>query len=108
MPEAKEATERQRYWMDHARRCEASGQSVAAYAADNGLPAWALYEARRRLRERALSASAAQPRFVRVAAGAAMSTPLPCRAHLRNGVVIELGVGATELGAVLRELAALS
>ncbi len=29
-------TERQRYWLEHIRACEASGKSVTAYAAEHG------------------------------------------------------------------------
>lgn len=104
-----ELTERQRFWRDHLRRCEASGESVAAYAARHGLSRSAMYFFRRVLRARAKPLSAASPlashRFVR--AGVASAT-LPCRAHLRNGVVIEFGVAGEQLDAVLRSLAELA
>ena len=107
-------TERQRYWREHLSRCEAAGQTVRAYAAENKLSAFALYDTRRTMKRVRRSSSAvvkstsasASPRFVRVTATA--PTTMPCRAHLRNGVVLEIGVAASDLGVVLRDLAALA
>ncbi len=109
-------TDRQQFWREHLRRCEAAGQTVRAYAFENNLSAFALYDARRTMKQsqgaciRAVvrSPSSSSPRFVRVTAPApAASATLPCRAHLRNGVVVEIGVAANELGVVLRDLASL-
>ncbi|MFC4311605.1 hypothetical protein ACFPN2_21075 [Steroidobacter flavus] len=36
-------------WLEHLRRCEASGGSVVAYAKEHNLRAWALYQWRSRL-----------------------------------------------------------
>jgi len=36
-------TERQRYWLEQVRACEASGKTVAEYAAEQGFSAQALY-----------------------------------------------------------------
>lgn len=36
-------------WPEHLRRCEAADGSVASYAREHGLPAWALYQWRSRL-----------------------------------------------------------
>lgn len=112
----KPLTDRQRYWLDHLRRCRASDMSIAAYAAAHDLSAFSLYEAQRRIAGKPrkptsalattpTSTTSTSPRFVRVSASA--PTALPCRAHLRNGVVVELGVDGAALGAVLRDLAAL-
>ena len=40
-------TERQRYWLEQIRACEASGKSVAAYAAEHGVEARAMYGAKK-------------------------------------------------------------
>lgn len=36
--------QRVQVWIEHLRRCEAAGGSAAAYAKEQGLPAWALYQ----------------------------------------------------------------
>jgi len=36
-------TENQRHWLEHLRACETSGKGIAAYAADHGLDARAMY-----------------------------------------------------------------
>lgn len=36
-------------WLDHLRRCEAAGGSVAAYAKQHGIAVWKLYQWRSRL-----------------------------------------------------------
>jgi hypothetical protein len=36
-------TERQRYWLGQVRACEASGKTVAEYAAGQGFSAQAMY-----------------------------------------------------------------
>jgi hypothetical protein len=36
-------------WLEHLRRCEAAGSSVAAYTKEHDLPTWALYQWRSRL-----------------------------------------------------------
>ncbi len=36
-------TERQRYWLEQVQACEASGKSIAEYAAEHGLAAQAMY-----------------------------------------------------------------
>ncbi len=45
MGEAKETrlTERQGYWLEQIKACEASGKTVAEYAADQGIEAQAMY-----------------------------------------------------------------
>ena len=98
------SAERQQFWRSHRERARAQGMSISAYAAANDLAPWSLYKLQRS--GRASSAPSVAPKFVRLEARP--TTPLPCRAHLRNGVTVELGVGAGDLGAVLRELAALS
>ena len=100
-------TQRQKFWIEHMRRCEASGLSLAAYAAEHELSVGAMYAFRRWQRERQVDLAPA--RFVRAPARAAVaSTTLPCRVHLRNGVMIELGVQACDLSAVLTTVSELA
>lgn len=49
MEEAGEArlTEHQRKWLARVQACEASGMSVAAYAAEHGFPVRAMYDAKK-------------------------------------------------------------
>lgn len=110
----KSLTDRQRFWRDHLRRCRASGQTVAAYAAANDLSAHGLYGAQRqspraeskRSESLPVAVTSSSSRcFVRVATPAPVA--LPCRVHLPNGVLVEVGVDTAGLGAVLRSLAAL-
>jgi hypothetical protein len=42
-------TEHQRYWLDHLRACEVSGKGIAAYAAEHGLDAKAMYTGKKTL-----------------------------------------------------------
>ena len=42
-------TEHQRHWLEHLRVCEASGKGIAAYAAEHGLDAKAMYTGKKAL-----------------------------------------------------------
>jgi hypothetical protein len=42
-------TERQQYWLEQVRACEASGKSIAEYAADQGIDAKAMYAGKKAL-----------------------------------------------------------
>ena len=42
-------TEHQRHWLDHLQACEASGKGIAAYAAEHGLDAKAMYTGKKTL-----------------------------------------------------------
>ena len=50
MTEARQPTERDRYWLDHEEAVAASGLSAKAYVAEQGLSLHAFYQARKRLR----------------------------------------------------------
>jgi transposase-like protein len=65
---------------------EASGQSVASFARERGLPAWTLYEWRRRLASRKPVGAAGEPDFVRV-----VVTP---QRPSTSALQVELGTGA--------------
>ena len=99
-------TKRQRYWLEHLQRCEASGESLKAYAAAHALSVASLYEAKGRLRRRGFMGEATEsvPKFVQV--GRVQPTASVCRVQLCNGVSVELEVGADELDRVLRSVAA--
>jgi len=45
-------TERQRYWLEQLRACEASGRSIAEYAAVHGLKIHAMYAGKKKLVEK--------------------------------------------------------
>ena len=47
--EAAALTERQRYWLEQIKACEASGKSVARDAAEHGIHARAMYRAKKLL-----------------------------------------------------------
>jgi hypothetical protein len=102
-------TPRQRFWLEHLRRCTELGQPLSAYAAEHGLSLCALYEAKRCLRRRGLWPAAASGRFVRVQLSpettkAALNSVY--RISLPNRVVVEVAGG--DLGAVLSAAARLS
>jgi hypothetical protein len=100
--DASNLTERQQYWFDHLRRCEASGSKLAAYAAEHDLSVASLYFHRRHFKQ----LRAGEPsRFVRAEVA---SATLPCRVHLRNGVVIELGVDARQFDGLFGSLSSLA
>jgi hypothetical protein len=106
----RELTDRQRYWLEQLQACEASGQKMSAYAADQGLGVRALYDARKRLvQQGVLSRSKRQrPVFERVRVSApcgAASTR--CRIEFPNGVTLELGGEAVDHLALLQALGAL-
>ncbi len=112
MSQRTKLTERQRYWQAHIRRCEASGQTLAAYAAAHGLSVSALYESKSRLkRQGALPEKALVPaaRFVRVERSgvAPPTTPIMCRVQLPNAVVVEVGCEAEHWESLLASVARL-
>ena len=49
MPKQEARAQRIQVWLEHLRRCEAAGSSVASYTKEHGLPTWALYQWRSRL-----------------------------------------------------------
>lgn len=98
-------TERQQFWVLHLRACASRGQSLSAYAAEEGLSIGALYEVKSRLRRRGLW-PVPSPRFVRVQAATSPAVSLSVyRVSLPNGVVVESAGG--DLSAVLSAAARL-
>jgi hypothetical protein len=86
-------TERQAYWLERLRACEASGLTAKAYAKKHRLSIHALYQARKELRRRE---SLASPRnrpsvtFARVHAAPVTTRERSWRIRFPNGAVIEI------------------
>ena len=106
MSKGSSLTPRQRFWIDHLRRCTERGQSLSAYAAEQDLKVSSLYEAKSRLRQHGLWPTPSM-QFVRVqpARPAEIPPPTVFRVSLPNGVVVEAAGG--ELSAVLSAAAQL-
>jgi len=106
-----ELTERQRYWLEHLRAAERSGEPLKAYAARLELSAHSMYEAKRRLRILGVIAPVAgrkttAPRFTRVTVASLAGAPVASlRVRLSSGVVLEWSEAPQ--GDALRELVGL-
>jgi hypothetical protein len=104
----RELTERQRHWLAHIQACEASGESLKAYAAAHGFAAGAIYAAKKVLiRKGLLDQSPA--RFQRI--NAAVRGPVcEWRVELPNGAAVGFcgAVDATALSAVLQAVSRLT
>ena len=101
-------TERQSYWLEQVRACEASGKTVAEYAAEQGISAQALYAGKRLLVNKGVLPRARPLRFQRVQiAGVAAGNEW--RIELPNGVSVFCSgaVDAGTLATVLTTAAAL-
>jgi hypothetical protein len=59
-------TDRQRYWLEHVQACEASGKSIAAYSAEQGIAARAMYGGKKVLVKKGILPSIQPTRFQRV------------------------------------------
>ena len=95
-------TERQRYWLEQVRACEASGKTVAEYAAEQGISAQALYAGKKLLVRKGVLPRTRPLRFQRVqVAGVAVGNEW--RIQLPNGIsvfcsgAVDAGVLATIL-----------
>jgi len=97
-------TERQRYWLEQVRACEASGKTVAEYAAEHGISAQALYAGKKLLVRKGVLPRTRPLRFQRVqvadiAAGNAWRIQLPNGVSVFCSGVVDAGVLATVLSA---------
>jgi hypothetical protein len=97
-------TDRQQYWLEQVNACEASGKTVAEYAAGQGLSAQAMYAGKKLLVRKGVLPRARPPRFQRLqVAGVAVGNQW--RIQLPNGVsvfcsgVVDAGTLATVLAA---------
>ena len=95
-------TDRQRYWLEHIQACEASGKSMAEYAASQGIAVRAMYSARKTLLKKGVLPAAKPAQFQRVEV---METPAnkQWRIGLPNGVSVAFAgeVDARSLSTVL-------
>jgi hypothetical protein len=88
-----ELTSRQREWLAHLKRCEASGETMKAYAKHHGLSVHAMYQAVKELRRRGAlpptthSQTDDRASFVRVSS--APSTATAWRVRFASGAVLE-------------------
>ena len=95
-------TERQRYWLEHIQACEASGKSMAEYAASKGIAVRAMYSGRKALIKKGVLRAERSARFQRVQV---MEMPVSnqWRIGLPNGVSVAFAgeVDARSLSTVL-------
>jgi hypothetical protein len=101
-------TERQRYWLEHVRACEASGKTVAEYASEQGFSAQALYAGKKLLVRKGVLPRTRPLRFQRVQV-AGVPVGNEWRIQLPNGVTVSCSgaVDAGSLATVLSTAAAL-
>jgi hypothetical protein len=101
------------YWLDHLKRCQASGQSMASYAKNQGVVLKSFYRWRKQLQPLQLESQVGQkPEFHRVKE---IPEPVPkkitavsLRFRLPNGIDCELtGLNANALAGFLATLAQL-
>ena len=80
-------TDRQRYWLEQVQACEASGKSIAEYAAAQDIPAQALYAGKSMLVKKGVLPARQLARFQRVQV---LEAPLSShwRIGLPNGVSV--------------------
>ena len=100
-------TESQRHWLEHLRACEASGKGIAAYAADHGIDARAMYTGKKVLVKKGVLPRTRPSRFQRAEVKESVHGNA-WRIQLPNGVsVIFSGtVDARTLSTVLTTAAA--
>ena len=97
----RDLTERHQFYKRHLDTIDEQGVTISKYARTHGLKPSALYDARKRLRQRSS--------FVRVVADgpARAGTPLPVQIRLPNGITVSIGSDPATLPALLRAVAAL-
>jgi hypothetical protein len=97
-------TERQRYWLEQVRACEASGKTVGEYASEQGISAQALYAGKKLLVRKGVLPRTRPLRFQRIRV-ASLPAGNEWRIQLPNGVsvccsgAVDAGVLATVLSA---------
>jgi len=101
-----ELTQRQRYWLEHIQACEASGKSMAEYAASQDIAVRAMYTGKKVLVKKGLFPGMQPARFQRVQV---VEAPLSSqwRIGLPNGVSVAFAgeVDARTLTTVLSSAA---
>jgi hypothetical protein len=101
-----ELTERQRYWLEQIQACEASGESLKAYASAHGFTAGALYAAKKVLIRKGLLPQSSA-RFQRVASPASIASSewhvdLPNGTAIRFSGAVDAAILSTILSTVSR------
>ena len=101
-------TEHQRFWLERVKSCEASGKSVVAYAAEQGFPVRAMYDAKKVLVRKGVLPRTQGVRFQR-AETTAVSSDSEWHIRLPNGVSVDFTgpVDAGTLTTVLNTAAGL-
>ena len=89
-------TERQRYWLDQIRACEASGKTIAEYSAEHGIAARAMYTGKKALVKKGVLARTHRSRFQRAQVVEARVVS-EWRVQLPNGVSVAFS-GAVDAG----------
>ena len=106
--EGSSLTERQRYWLEHVQACEASGKTIAEYAAEHSLAAQAMYAGKKILIRKGVLPPTRPMRFQRAQiAGPVVGSEW--RIQLQNGVSVAFSgaVDAATLSTVLSTVATL-
>jgi len=91
-------TARQRHWLEQIRACEASGKSVAEYAAAHGFQARAMYGAKKVLVKKGVLPRTRPLRFQRVPVAAAVGGEW--RIQMPNGISVDFS-GTVDAGSLL-------
>ncbi|MCH8867665.1 MAG: hypothetical protein IID58_12520 [Proteobacteria bacterium] len=101
-------TNRQRYWLEQIKACEASGMSASAYAAEQGFRVGGMYAGKKSLIRKGVLPQAQGARFQRVQP-VAVSVDNEWRIRLPNGVWVDFSgtVDAGSLSTVLNTVARL-
>ena len=95
-------TDNQRHWLEHLQACEASGNGIAAYAAEHGLDAKAMYTGKKTLVKKGVLPRTRRRRFARAQVTTAVNDNA-WRIQLTNGVSVAFSgaVDAKTLSTVL-------
>ena len=96
-------SERQRYWLDQVRACEASGKTIAEYAVEHGIAAHAMYAGKKALVNKGVLARTHRTRFQRAQIVAEVAVGSEWRIQLPNGVSVVFS-GAVDAGMLTRVL----
>ena len=97
-------TQRQRYWLEHIQACKQSGKTIAAYAAEQGFTARAMYGGKKILVKKGVLPGRRPARFQRVQVLEATPSS-QWRVGLPNGVSVAF-VGEVDTGSLAMVLGA--
>ena len=98
-------TQRQRYWLEHLRACEASGKTMRAYAVENEIDVDSFYGAKKRLVQQGVLAGSKEQGFVRAQL---VDHAGGCRVQFPNGIAVTFcSLDVVSLSKLLSTLATL-